>query len=106
MRIISLVLISLLVGGCASTVPYSKRVEEAERSGICYVHHQPMTKQRLPIAYGLIGFTQQFIDACDSQFPFAHRAILGGCVQIIVVDDPERSSPAYQDAYVCSRCTA
>jgi hypothetical protein len=78
------------------------RIPEAERSGICYVHHQQMKKERLHIAYGMPLL--KYPNAV--QFPFAHRNIQGGCVRVFFVDHPEENSPTYGEAYVCSVCTA
>jgi hypothetical protein len=106
MRLVLFTLFSLLTAGCVSTVPYAKRIEEAEHSGVCYVHDEQMKKERLQIAYGLIGFSKEFSEARVSRFPFAERDILGGCVVMTVVDHPELSSPEFGEAYVCSQCTA
>lgn len=106
MRFALIALLPLLAVGCVSTVPYVQRMREAEQSGVCYVHNEQMKKERLRIAYGLMGFSKEFSDARVSRFPFSRRDILGGCVSMIVVDHPELSSPEFAEAYVCARCTA
>jgi hypothetical protein len=100
-----LLLSALLVAGCVG-VPMAQRLQEAESSGVCYVHGGRMEKERLLIAYGLIGFRKEFTEARLAQFPFARRALLGGCMIMTVPDHPELSSPAYGEDYVCEECTA
>ncbi|MFT3781662.1 MAG: hypothetical protein QM790_06550 [Nibricoccus sp.] len=99
------VIFSLVAVGCTTVVPYAKRIEQSEQSGVCYVHHEPMKKKRLRIIYGLVAFRKEWTDARLSLFPFAHRAILGGCVITKVIDHPELSSPEYGEDYVCTRCS-
>ena len=105
MKHASYALTFLLAAGCASTTSYVQKIQESERSGVCYVHHEDMKKERLRIAYGLIGYSKKFTDARLSKFPFAQRAIFGGCVIITVLDQPELNSPEFGEAYVCPKCS-
>ena len=101
MRTCVLGLVLLAMAGCVSRPLDPERVTAAERDGICPLHRERMTKERVRIVYGLTAGPP------DEQlivFPFAHRAVYGGCVFMTVVGDPELSSPEFADIHVCSAC--
>jgi len=105
-RASSLFSVVLLLAGCATAVHDSQQIQKSELTGICYRHHVQMKKEQLRISYGLIGIPEKFREAQLSEFPFAHRAIWGGCEQMTFVGDPGRSSPESAEVYVCPQCDA
>ena len=95
---ISLVLACGLLG-CSSSSSF-EAYAKAYDSGICHIHHTQMKREVLPVLYGYSLYTKEDHPALRIKyrnFPFARRAISGGCDASISVDNylPE-NAPAIQ----------
>jgi hypothetical protein len=83
----------------------AKWLADAEQAGVCPVHQHTLEARRVRITYGLVaGMPEDLRDVQRARFPFAQREVLGGCLIIIDVQDPERSSPEFADILVCGAC--
>ncbi|MBP6603046.1 MAG: hypothetical protein KA250_14635 [Verrucomicrobiales bacterium] len=108
MKLPHTLLAALFLAGCSS-VPvtdddnraYYAKYRAAEQAGTCHVHQVAMTKENVPISYGLPidpkAGPQQ--NTRQSQFPFSRLPPLGGCV---ISED----SPKTAEISVCPGCVA
>lgn len=64
---------------------------------ICRVHQHQMTRQTLPISYGLPLFSKEYLEARKTRFPNANSTVLGGCS---VSPDSAKHSRNFR----CERC--
>jgi hypothetical protein len=111
LRITFILLLALVFAGCAETnqvgvTPLRAAHKETAdytvgATAICEVHHIPMVRTTVPIAYGLIMPTAQAearYAASTNAFPHAETYVCGGCC---VYDE----SPQKAVIYVCPECT-
>ena len=101
MRTYAFGLVLLALAGCVSRPVDAERIAAAEREGLCPLHHERMTTERVRIVYGLTAGPP---DEQIIVFPFAHRVVYGGCVFMTIVGEPEMSSPESADIHVCTSC--
>ena len=77
----------------------SELSREAQKTGVCELHQEKMTKKRVPIEYGLppplSEYEQKLLKAEQASFPHAHDRVLGGC---IVTEEKER------EIFECETC--
>jgi hypothetical protein len=71
---------------------------DAQKTGICNVHHIAMEKKRVRIAWGLFDYDRVYSSAEIRHFPNAQEYIMGGCV----VD--EKKAGERVSIYVCPAC--
>lgn len=109
---LSLVAASLLLLGlsCVSdgenvvtnrSVPTTqRRVEEPEMSKFdvnrCHVHGVLLESDQVPVVFGLIRSSREFLNAQKARFPLARTFVAGGCVV-----DNERAQETVQ---YCPKC--
>jgi hypothetical protein len=73
-----------------------------EGSASCEVHHEALIKDKLRIAYGLIGFLydyEAYVKDAPKLFPHAKSFYGGGCLI-------EQYSPEYIEVLYCQKCRA
>jgi TonB family protein len=75
---------------------------------LCKVHRQVLRRDRVEIAYGLIGFEPRYVKAEKRFFPNANSIAYGGCV-VITQSDPctgkdIQMSPKYAEVLFCPAC--
>jgi hypothetical protein len=76
------------------------RVANDSEENMCPVHHVPLKKEKLEIAYGLIPDEPCNADrrkAAKQYFPFANSVVYGGCVIL-------PNSPKYEEVPYCPKC--
>jgi TonB family protein len=77
------------------------------RERFCPVHKTRLLRDRVEIAYGLIGFKTGYEEAEKKLFPKANLEVLGGCVvemQINCDGTQVQSSPKYAEVLYCPAC--
>lgn len=101
MRLSRYILLFFLLAVSISDVG-TRRVAGDDEVKICPVHHVPLQKETLKIAYGLVpGEACDLIrdKAAEQFFPYANSVVNGGCVT-----DPD--SPKTADVLYCPKCRA
>ena len=63
----------------------------------CEVHGDLLHKDKVEIAYGLVGFKVGYIEAQEKLFPNSNKLYYGGCV---ITDE----SPKYAEVLYCPKC--
>jgi hypothetical protein len=48
-------------------------------SAVCDVHQETLQNEAVPIRYGLIRFSKEFLEAQQRLFPNSRSFVLGGC---------------------------
>ncbi len=71
---------------------------DAQKTGICNVHHIAMEKKRVPIAWGLFDYDPAYSSAEIRHFPNAREYIMGGC------EVDEKRADERVSIYVCPVC--
>ena len=97
MRRLSLIL-ALLLAACSREPGLSPRLEayfQAQKTGICEIHHVPMIRKVVDMSYGLPVHDDAFVEA-SQQFPHANAEVNGGCD---VPAHPEKAA-----VFVCPKC--
>src|SRR5438309_4950499 len=91
--ITSIPLMGLLLAGCSTSWTHGE-------SPVCEMHHTRMSKTRVPIEYGLIGFDERGrarFAASTNAFPHAEDWVRGGCIERLFA--PHRAV-----IYTCDAC--
>ncbi len=65
--------------------------------GECAIHKEVLVGDLVPLRYGLIRFTREYMEAQSRQFPNARAFMLGGCM---LTPDP----PTKTEVYYCPKC--
>lgn len=65
--------------------------------GICAIHDETLLRDVVPLRYGLIRFTPEYLEARPRLFPNARSFMLGGCM--LTPDRPTRT-----EVYFCPKC--
>jgi len=77
------------------------RIEQKDRTlydaTICRIHQHQMSRQTVPISYGLPLFSKEYLEELKTRFPNANSAVLGGC-------SVSPDSPKYSRSFRCERC--
>ncbi len=71
---------------------------QAEKTGVCHVHHCPMQRKTVPIAYGLMvpDGSEPSFETRGRRFPFADEEwVPGGCMV---------EAKKTEQIFVCSEC--
>jgi hypothetical protein len=68
-----------------------------ELFGTCSVHKVSLLQEEVPVRYGLIRFSADFIQAKRAHFPNAYSFVLGGC--LVSLTNPKTRKVGY-----CPRC--
>ena len=92
-------LILILAVVAVAGVPTLSVASDSEEK-MCPVHHVPLKKEKLKIAYGLIPDEPCNADrrkAAKQHFPLANSVVEGGCV---ILPD----SPKYEEVLYCPKC--
>jgi hypothetical protein len=72
---------------------------QAQKTGICNLHHLKMERKRAPVHYGLLVFDDPYYLAELGYFPNAREYVNGGCVLPSLDVAKKRSW-----RYVCPEC--
>ena len=77
------------------------KYQAAKNAGTCHVHRTPLTKETVPIQYGLPAASSgdPDTDVRMKQFPFSRQSPMGGC-------EVTADAPRTVEISVCSECVA
>ena len=68
-----------------------------ELFGTCSVHKTKLLQEEVPVRYGLIRFSSDYLHAKNKSFPNAYSFVLGGC--LIYPTNPKTRMVSY-----CPKC--
>jgi hypothetical protein len=67
---------------------------------VCKIHNSDLVEGRVPVLYGLIRYSDQYLEARKIQFPNSKFLVLGGCVVGNIFFHNIRYCPHYRESHI------